>query len=352
MRLKLSSIGAFFIAFALAAPARSQVPNNPQVSPSQIKIQYLQASNNLSDLGSIPSALTHLGIGALGTLTPGTNVATILAQPVNSNNGPMEAGGLGSVVCVNSIVESASGPGLGACPGAATSIQAGSGGTSIGGTSNSGGVLWDNGGIIYTSPAGAANDVMAWGGVGVAPIDTSIAYTNLNSSPGSVTAAHVATFTGTSKQTQDGGPLIGASFATTGTFNGATISAASYQMSGFGASGSAAWGLTPTKTGKVLVGFSGNMRLGNAAVYGCLWYIAYGTGTAPPVNNAATGTQMTGNGSQNSTVSQAGNFPANQDGLVLTLTKGTAYWFDVAVESTVASDTCQVQSAQFWALEQ
>lgn len=47
----------------------------------------LIASNNLSDLANVSTALTNLGIGALGTVTPGTGVATAAAAAVNATGG-------------------------------------------------------------------------------------------------------------------------------------------------------------------------------------------------------------------------------------------------------------------------
>jgi len=47
----------------------------------------LIASNNLSDLANVSTALVNLGIGALGTVTPGTGVATAAAAAVNATAG-------------------------------------------------------------------------------------------------------------------------------------------------------------------------------------------------------------------------------------------------------------------------
>ncbi len=47
----------------------------------------LIATNNLSDLANVSTALTNLGIGALGTVTPGTGVATAAAAAVNATAG-------------------------------------------------------------------------------------------------------------------------------------------------------------------------------------------------------------------------------------------------------------------------
>lgn len=172
---------------------------------------------------------------------------------------------------------------------------------------------------------------------------------NVNSSPASVTAGHVAVYTGTAKQTQDGGPLTGATYSTTNTFTGATVSTTTFEMSGFGAAGSAAWGLTPRKTGTVLLGFSGNMRNNTAASYSCSFQIVWGTGTAPPANQAASGTVVSGSGIITGTT--VINGAADQSALISGLAVGTAYWFDVQVESNVSSDQCQLQAIKPYAAE-
>jgi hypothetical protein len=102
---------------------------------------------------------------------------------------------------------------------------------------------------------------------------------------------------------------------------------------------------TPTATGQVMVNISCAWTTATGASIGNIG-VRYGTGAAPANGAAVTGTGAGfGGGSANSLqVKGAGigsniglSFPA-----LLTLTPGTAYWFDICTSTQTAADVATV----------
>ena len=133
----------------------------------------------------------------------------------------------------------------------------------------------------------------------------------------------------------------------------APASTGAYKMQGLGASAV----ITPTRSGKIIVTFSGTVisPAGTAAGNGLGYQISYGTGTAPANAAALTGTQV---GTIQSwvnptTVVAADVFvPFSTTAIITGLTVGTTYWLDLAAESVgTASDmglsTVSVSAAEF-----
>ena len=104
--------------------------------------------------------------------------------------------------------------------------------------------------------------------------------------------------------------------------------------------------LTPTGSGKVLVTVTGSAFTNTAAVFGNFGG-RYGTGTAPVNGAAVTGTRFGAGADPNFRAPSIGSTVPAQIALtdVITgLTLGTAYWFDLALSTSNASDTAQVQN--------
>jgi hypothetical protein len=95
---------------------------------------------------------------------------------------------------------------------------------------------------------------------------------------------------------------------------------------------------TPTKSGVCLIFMSFNLENGTANVE-AVAAGEYGTGAAPSAGAAVTGTQFTGLG-----VTSGGAFTSTTPTLqgALSLTPGTAYWFDLAYYSSTGGDTAYI----------
>lgn len=109
--------------------------------------------------------------------------------------------------------------------------------------------------------------------------------------------------------------------------------------------------ITPGSSGKVLINMTGDIATNTAPVvanYGG----RFGTGTAPGNGVAVTGTRFGSSTNDKSArpAASPGSLPwAITD--LLTLTPGTAYWFDIALDTAVAADTAVIGSISFTALE-
>ena len=126
---------------------------------------------------------------------------------------------------------------------------------------------------------------------------------------------------------------------------GATASTTLVMM-GLGAS----CAITPASSGKVLVIMTGEVFT-NTALVVVTFGGRYGTGTAPVNGAAGTGTTFAAAGNmtvQSTTLSAGIPFCLQQ---LLTLTPGTAYWFDIAVSTANAADTADFYALSFSAVE-
>lgn len=118
-------------------------------------------------------------------------------------------------------------------------------------------------------------------------------------------------------------------------------------MMGLGSS----WALTPGSSGKVLVNVSGLVSTSTTAV-SATYGGRFGTGTAPVNGAAVTGTRF---GTANDiallpVITANGGTPFSLTAL-LTLTPATAYWFDLALLTSNASNAAKVQFLGFTAVE-
>jgi len=132
----------------------------------------------------------------------------------------------------------------------------------------------------------------------------------------------------------------GAASTVTGTPTG--TSSSTLVMMGLGGS------VTPARSGQVLfasTGYIANSNLG----YACGWQIYYGTGTAPVNGAAVTGTAA-GSLSIGYSSANAADIPVSAGGIVTTLTPGTTYWYDMAVEHFTGG-TCSLGSLSIGAFE-
>jgi hypothetical protein len=100
---------------------------------------------------------------------------------------------------------------------------------------------------------------------------------------------------------------------------------------------------TPASSGNVKVTITGNTLTNTAAAQIGLGG-RFGTGTAPTNGAAVTGTRF---GASTDQAIRAANFNAGSPfaiDAILALTPGTAYWFDIALDTLTAADTAQITS--------
>lgn len=108
--------------------------------------------------------------------------------------------------------------------------------------------------------------------------------------------------------------------------------------------------ITPASSGKVLINITGFGRTQTAAV-SFMFGPRFGTGTAPINGAAVTGTRF---GMQADATIQspvAGAYVPFAVTALLTLTPGTAYWFDMALNTSNAADAANLADMSFTALE-
>ena len=112
-------------------------------------------------------------------------------------------------------------------------------------------------------------------------------------------------------------------------------STSAYQMQGLGGS------ITPQGSGNVLLILSGTItNTSGVAGVGALYQLSYGTGAAPANGAALAGTQVGAaqEYTNPATVTAADvNVPFSIQFLITGLTKGTAYWLDLAAKAVSAT---------------
>ena len=236
-----------------------------------------------------------------------------------------------------------------------------------------GGVLYDNNGVVgdsttlpsgltipsptLSAPAlGTPASGVATNLTGTAPGLTAGAVTNLTLG-GATTFSGAYTFTGTlTANTSVTFPISG-TLATNGALayaqdypssnpTGSNTATAGGVMMGLGS----AMSMTPAVTGRVALSFTANGAC-TTATGGAKVFLHWGTGTAP-----TNGTAFTGSGPKDlgrlfidATTS---SYPSISDQSIITgLTVGTAYWFDVAVQTLGGVYTCSTDNIAFTAQE-
>jgi hypothetical protein len=130
----------------------------------------------------------------------------------------------------------------------------------------------------------------------------------------------------------------------------APASTSAYAMQGLAGS------ITPTRSGTVMVTFSGTVisPAGTAAGNGIHFQISYGTGTAPSNAGTLAGTQV---GTIQSwinptTVTAADVFvPFSTTTVISGLATGTAYWLDLAAESVATVSDMGLSKVSISAVE-
>lgn len=127
--------------------------------------------------------------------------------------------------------------------------------------------------------------------------------------------------------------------------NPPSTSSTTLVMMGFGSSCK----ITPIYTGRIAVGFSYGGSNSSGQSGGAQYGIQYGTGSPPAFGTAVTGTQI---GSRPTVTSLAGNtFPVAQNGIIISLSRRTTYWFDVVLSINNAAANIQANSPMFFAFE-
>lgn len=117
-------------------------------------------------------------------------------------------------------------------------------------------------------------------------------------------------------------------------------------MMGLGSS----WAITPASSGKVLVNVTGGVTTATAVVN--FFYTGrFGTGTAPLNGAAVSGTRFGAVEDAISAASAAGVYLPFAFTALVTLTPGTAYWFDLALSTTNAADAASFRALSFTAVE-
>jgi Pectate lyase superfamily protein len=109
------------------------------------------------------------------------------------------------------------------------------------------------------------------------------------------------------------------------------------------------WSCTPQSSGNVLVLVSGETS--NTGAHNQTYGGRYGTGTAPVNTTAVTGTRFGGPSDQTTEAGAATVAVPFALSAVLSLTPGTAYWFDLALETGNAAGTASFAELSFTAIE-
>ena len=138
------------------------------ISGAAINGGVLSPGNNLSDVSSISSARTNLGLGALATVTPGTGIAAAAAVNVGSSGAILtQYGTISANDCViwsnahNALIDS----GMNCTGESAENFP-----MAVAGATASGGIpYFSNTTTLSTSALLAANSLMIGGGAGTAP---------------------------------------------------------------------------------------------------------------------------------------------------------------------------------------
>jgi hypothetical protein len=148
-------------------------------------------------------------------------------------------------------------------------------------------------------------------------------------------------------------PTVGAKpasaqIATTGTFTGSSTSV--FVMAGLGLT------ITPAVTGNLMVSFAGWLTSSAVTINeGTILQIAYGTGT-PPVNNAAATGTLVGEPQryQNAialTTAADLKVPIALHSLIAGLTLGVTYWIDIQVEAVTGASVITTNDPVLTAIE-
>ena len=110
------------------------------------------------------------------------------------------------------------------------------------------------------------------------------------------------------------------------------------------------WAFTPASSGNLLVTVTGLVAVASTVVNVVLG-ARYGTSTAPVNGAAVTGTRWGSAGDLTIQPKAVGVGVPFTFCTVLSLSKGTAYWFDLALDTSNASDAASVADVSFAAVE-